>query len=64
MSRTPTPRQAQLTHVSPNPHQPVLVGRITAGPAPEVGKLVHLRIHKTDIETIREFLDKLEAAER
>ena len=49
-------------HVSSNPHQPVIVGRIYQGPGQEQGKLVHIIIEKNDIPTLRAFLDRLEDA--
>jgi hypothetical protein len=62
MARIPSPRIARLMHVSSNPHQPVIVGRIYQGPGQEQGKLVHIIIEKNDIPTLRAFLDRLEDA--
>jgi len=63
MPRNATPRLARLMHVSSNPHQPVIVGRIYQGPGQEQGKIVHIVVDKIDIPAIRAFLDRLEERE-
>jgi hypothetical protein len=48
-------------HVSSDPRQPVIVGRIYQGPGQEQGKIVHIVVSKIDIPAMRAFLDRLEA---
>jgi hypothetical protein len=66
MARTTHPRLARFAHVNSGNHStqpPVIVGRIFDGPISEVGKTVQIVISKSNIRTIRDFLDRLEATE-
>lgn len=61
MPRNPTPRIAKLIHVSSNPDRPYIVGKITHGPLGEIDKTVNIVISKSQIPTLRAFLDRIEA---
>jgi hypothetical protein len=64
MARNALPRLARFAHTDSGALAgKVIVGRIYDGPLGEIDKTVHIVIKKSNIRAIREFLDRLEAAE-